>query len=230
MITQREIEARQLRQLLEHLQQLIRQPLQHFAFDIFGEQLIMLPRLQRTQRSRLGLSRQQVQAQGRRPALGQFMQVVRPGAAAWVQLLQPGQHLRCAEGQFAGPQFEQLAFQQQTRKVARWPPATSQPPADARWGDHQQLIEKAIEGVIRLRRVVIEHDPQLPRLLRQGRQQLATAEACGVVEQLAQLLSKLLGTQALACAGQPEQAVIGRALTGAVGQQHSLTKAGRANQ
>ena len=53
MITQRWIEARQLGQLLEHLQQLIRQPLQHFAFDIFGEQLIMLTRLQRAGGKRL---------------------------------------------------------------------------------------------------------------------------------------------------------------------------------
>ena len=183
-----------------------------------------------TQRSRFGLSRQQHQAQGRRPAVSQRMQVVRPSVSARVQLLQPGQHVCFVEGQLTGAQFEQLALQQQTGKVTDRPPPAAQPPTNARRGHHQQLIEVRIEGEIRLRRVVIEHDPQRPRLLRQGLQYFATAEICGVIKKFAELLRQLFDLPAFACTAQPEHMMRGRTLTGAIGQQHGFTKPGRTNQ
>ena len=145
-------------------------------------------------------------------------------------MLQPGQHVCFVEGQLTATQFEQLALQQQAGKVTDRPPPAAQPPTNARRGNHKQLIEVRIEGEIRLRRVVIEHDPQRPRLLRQGLQQLATAEVCGVIEEFAELLRQLFDMPAFTCTAQPEQVMRGRALSGAICQQYGFTKPGRADQ
>ena len=71
--------------------------MQNFALDVLSQQLIVLGIQRCIGLGMLGLSGQQPQAQGRRPALGQPMQFRRPSAAGRVQLLQPTGNLVLSE-------------------------------------------------------------------------------------------------------------------------------------
>ncbi|MNQ60542.1 hypothetical protein D3C85_748250 [compost metagenome] len=110
----------------------------------------------------LAVSRvEQLQADAGNPALGILVQPVdrRPGVVEAFVLQQLPQ-LVDVKGQFARAEFEQLAVQQQPRQLQAGATATGDPPVDPLRGGLYQVVQAAVQLLVRGAGVIVEHQPQ----------------------------------------------------------------------